>query len=328
MKFQLAILNIALLLPLISFGDDDALLLGQEYTQQFYDKDISTVWSHMTEQMQAALGSEASLRGFRDQVGGDIGREVELLDEKVESVQGVRVYTRTARFEKFDGLINVVWSLDDKNRISGFFVAPRREAVASPYLDYETKAQLQLPFNGEWFVFWGGRTVEDNYHVIAADQRFAYDILIIKDGESYSGDGLTKEQYYCWGEPVLAPASGTVVTAISNLPDNEPGVMDASNPPGNHVIIDLGNDEYALLAHLQQNSVLVEAGAKVAAGDTLGLCGNSGNTSEPHIHFHIQDELGFGNGNGKPAPFVNYLSDGVLVDRGEPIRGESVRNAD
>lgn len=117
------------------------------------------------------------------------------------------------------------------------------------------------------------------------------------------------------------------MTVIESLPDNEPGVMDAGNPPGNHVIIDLGNDEFALLAHLQEDSVLVEPGDEVSAGDTLGLCGNSGNTSEPHIHFHIQDKPGFGNGNGKPAFFENYLSNGIPVDRGEPVRGESVRNA-
>jgi murein DD-endopeptidase MepM/ murein hydrolase activator NlpD len=167
----------------------------------------------------------------------------------------------------------------------------------------------------------------DNYHVATADQRFAYDILIVKDGKSFSGDGKSIEQYFCWGEPVLAPGSGTIVTAISSLPDNDPGVMDAANPPGNHVIIDMGNDEFALLAHLQEGSVLVEPGDEVSAGDTLGLCGNSGNTSEPHIHFHIQDRPGFGNGNGKPAFFENYLSNDILVDRGEPVRGESVRNA-
>jgi len=145
-------------------------------------------------------------------------------------------------------------------------------------------------------------------------------------GQQYTQQFYDKE-IDCWGEPVLAPGSGNVVTAIADLPDNAPGVMDANNPPGNHVIIDLGNAEFALLAHLQQSSVRVEVGDEVSAGETLGLCGNSGNTSEPHIHFHIQDEPGFGNGDGKPAFFENYLSNGVAVERGEPKRGESVQNA-
>lgn len=324
----LCILIMAVVAPQpVVASDEDALQLGRQYTQQFLDKEIASVWARMTEQMQVALTSEVALRQFSDQAVTNIGQEVEVIDERIDLVQGFRVYTRTSRFDKLDGLINIVWTLDDNDMIAGFFVQPQQVAADSPYLDYQTKSELQLPFNGEWFVFWGGRTVTDNYHVVTADQRFAYDILIMKDGKSYSGDGQSKEQYYCWGEPVLAPGSGTVLTAIAGLPDNEPGVMDAANPPGNHVIIDLGNDEFALLAHLQKDSVLVEPGDEVSAGDTLGLCGNSGNTSEPHIHFHIQDETGFGNGNGKPAFFENYLSNGALVERGEPVRGESVRNA-
>ena len=189
------------------------------------------------------------------------------------------------------------------------------------------KTLLQLPFEGEWFVFWGGRTITDNYHVVASDQRFAYDILIVKDGVSHSGDGKLLEQYYCWGEPVIAPGTGTVIAVVDGLPDNLPGVMDPKNPPGNHVWIDLGNDEIALLAHLQKNSVAVEAGESVDKGDIVGRCGNSGNTTEPHIHFHIQDEPGFGKGRGKPAFFTNYLANGQVVARGEPRRGERVQNA-
>lgn len=312
--------------PVLS-SEHDAQQLGQQFTQQFYDKEIASVWAKMTAQMQAALGGEDALRQFRDQLDGNLGQEVQVVGERVDPVQGFRVYTRTSRFEKHDGLFNVVWTLDSNDMIAGFFVQPQPEAAVSPYVGYDTKAHLQLPFNGEWYVFWGGRTVADNYHVVAADQRFAYDMLVMLDGKSYSGDGSSKEQYYCWDEDVLAPGSGAVVTAISDLPDNEPGVMDASNPPGNHVILDLGNDEFALLAHLQQGSVMVEVGDEVAAGDVLGQCGNSGNTSEPHIHFHLQDKPGFGNGNGKPAFFNNYTSDGTLISRGEPKRGEHIQNA-
>jgi murein DD-endopeptidase MepM/ murein hydrolase activator NlpD len=101
--------------------------------------------------------------------------------------------------------------------------------------------------------------------------------------------------------------------------------MDANNPPGNHVFIDLGNDEFALLAHLKKGSIPVSHGDLVNAGDVIGLCGNSGNTSEPHLHFHIQDQPGFGAGAGKPAFFNNYTSNGAKVDRGEPVRGEFVQ---
>lgn len=152
-------------------------------------------------------------------------------------------------------------------------------------------------------------------------------MLIMRDGKSHTGDGSLDEQYFCWGEPILAPGNGTIVTAVDSLPDNAPGVMDADNPPGNHVWLDLGNAEFALLAHMQRGSVAVSAGDQVKAGDFIGRCGNSGNTTEPHIHFHIQDKPGFGMGAGKPAFFTNYISNGATIARGEPVRGESVQNA-
>lgn len=57
------------------------------------------------------------------------------------------------------------------------------------YSDYVTQAALRLPFDGEWFVFWGGRSIEENYHAAVADQRFAYDFLVLEDGVSHTGDG-------------------------------------------------------------------------------------------------------------------------------------------
>src|SRR3546814_4096128 len=68
-------------------------------------------------------------------------------------------------------------------------------------------------------------------------------------------------------------------------------------------MLDLGHGEYAMLAHLRRGSVAVEAGQQVAAGDELGRCGNSGNTSEPPLHLHLQDAPKFGEGNGLPVFF-------------------------
>ena len=308
-------------------SESDELETGRTYTRMFFDNDISPIWNMMTEQMQEALTGESALRGFRKQVQAQIGAEKTIVDERVDLVQGHRVYVRRSLFEKVERPIVVSWTIDKDDRISGFFIRPQREPAESQYLDYETQAQLQLPFSGEWYVVWGGRDIQDNYHVIARDQRFAYDMVIVKNGQSHTGDGSLSEQYYCWGEPILAPADGTIVDVIADLPDNPPGVMDANNPPGNHVFLDLGNAEFALFAHLQNGSIAVSEGDSVTAGDLIGLCGNSGNTSEPHLHFHIQDRPGFGVGAGKPAFFSNYISNGTKVDRGEPVRGEFVQKA-
>jgi len=301
-----------------------AMSLGQTYTANFYAGETAAIWQHMTTQMREVLGSESGLRAFGNKVEQDVGTEVSVFAERVESVAGYRTYTRQSKFSKFASPIIVSWSFDEEDRIAGFFVRPQQKPAQSPYLDYDPEAFLRLPFEGDWFVFWGGRTVEQNYHAAVRDQRYAYDLLVLVNGKSHSGDGKSNEQYYCWGKDILSPGSGTVVTVVSDLPDNPPGGMDPTNPPGNHVILDLGNKEFALLAHLQKDSVGVSEGDEVRPGQFLGLCGNSGNTSEPHLHFHLQDNKRFGKGDGKPIFFSNYLSNGIPVERGEPVRGETI----
>jgi Peptidase family M23 len=307
-----------------------AMSLGQTYTANFYAGDTAPIWQHMTKQMREVLGNEDGLRRFANKVENDVGSEVAVIAERVETVDGYRTYTRQSKFSKFASPIIVSWSFDSEDQIAGFLVRPQQKPAPSPYLDYDTQAYLRLPFDGEWLVSWGGRTVEQNFHAAVRDQRFAYDLLVVVDGKSHTGDGKSNDQYYCWGKEILSPGSGTVVTAVSDLPDNPPGVMDPTNPPGNFVILDLGNKEFALLAHMQKGSVIVSEGDEVRPGQPIGLCGNSGNTSEPHLHFHLQDSKQFGKGDGKPVFFSTYLSGSKPVDRGEPIRGEVIspdRNA-
>ncbi len=300
---------------------------GQTMTRMFYGDMITELWLAMNEEMRSALGSEFRLQQFRDQVGASLGAETSVISERVTEFSGYMVYVRVARFEHSPTPIVVTFSFDPGGKIGGFSIQPQREPADSPYLEYETKSNLRLPFDGEWFVFWGGRTVEENYHAIVADQRFAYDFLIVRNGRSYEGDGTSLEDYHCWGEPILAPAAGTVVQTVTGHVDMAPGEMDPSNPAGNHVILDLGNDEYALFAHFMHESIVVSAGDEVSPGDQLGQCGNSGNTSEPHLHFHLQDAPSFGEGDGKPAFFNSYLANGEPVERGEPRRGEMVSPA-
>ena len=75
-------------------------------------------------------------------------------------------------------------------------------------------------------------------------------------------------------------------------------------------MIDHGHGEYSLLAHLRKGSVTVKTGGRVTQGQIIGRCGNSGNTSEPHLHYHPQNSGKFGNSEGLPAQFVNYVADG------------------
>jgi len=304
--------------------DDPAMQAGRELSQLFLQGDTDAVWARMSPQMQQALGSAAALAQFRAQVGQQLGEEQAVLDESVGTDQGVHAYVRTSRWSKLPAPILMHWALDDAGKVAGFSVQPKPQAAPSPHLDYQTKAHMRLPFDGQWYVFWGGHDIEQNYHAASPGQRFAYDLVKRVDGSSHRGDGSALEDYYCWNEKILAPADGTVLEAVDGLPDQAIGTRNTEAIAGNHVMLDLGNGEYAMLAHLRQGSVAVEAGQQVAAGDELGRCGNSGNTSEPHLHFHLQDAPAFGKGNGLPAFFEGYTADGKAVERGEPVKGQTV----
>lgn len=200
----------------------------------------------------------------------------------------------------------------------------RISVPAYPTDDYETRTTLRLPFDGEWWVFWGGRSREENYHRASELQRYAYDFVVRRDGSTHRGDGSRNQDYWCEGELVLAPAAGTVVVSEDGVPENVPGEMNADEKLGNHVVIDHGHGEFSLFAHLQAGSVSVERGAAVEAGTPVGACGNSGNSSEPHLHYQLQTGPDFFESESVPAPFHDYLSDGERVEVGEPRRGQAV----
>jgi len=323
---SLAAALMAATLALAQPGAEDAIERGRELTEAFYAGDLAPIAEAFSDELSDGIGGAEGLAAFREQVLAQLGEEVQVLDERVDELPGIGTYTRLARFERFGGPVMVQWALGEEGAIVGFLVQalPTSEPAPSSYLEHETRADLRLPFDGEWFVFWGGRTVEENYHAASRDQRFALDLVVVRDGSTHAGDGAANEDYYCWGQPVLAPGDGVVVAAVDGEPDNVPGRFGDERPLGNHVIIDHGTGEYSFLAHLREGSVRVRAGQRVAAGEQVGECGNSGRSSEPHLHFHLQDSPEFGMGEGMPAQFQRYLADGVPVARGEPVRGQVV----
>lgn len=297
---------------------------GRELSRLFLAGDTAAVWARMGAPMREGLGNADALAQFRAQLARDLGEEQSLLDEQAVEQSGLRIYLRVARWSKAPMPVVMQWATDGEGKVQGFFVRPKPEAAPSPHLDYQTRAHLRLPFNGAWYVFWGGRTIEQNYHAAVRGQRFAYDLVKRVDGSSHRGDGKALEDYYCWNQPILAPADATVLEAVDGLPDQAIGTRNTEQITGNHVMLDLGQGEYALLAHLQHGSVAVKAGQHVARGQALGRCGNSGNTSEPHLHFHMQDAPEFGKGDGLPVFFEDYSADGKPVARGEPVQGQTI----
>src|SRR5205085_8384853 len=127
-------------------------------------------------------------------------------------------------------------------------------------------------------------------------QRFAIDWVQLREtGQTFTGDRLKNENYRCYGAEALAVADGTVVAIKDGIPQNVPGATSRAVPitletvGGNHVILDIGQGYYAFYAHLQPGSLRVKVGDKVKRGQVVGLVGNSGNSTEPHLHFHISN---------------------------------------
>jgi murein DD-endopeptidase MepM/ murein hydrolase activator NlpD len=91
------------------------------------------------------------------------------------------------------------------------------------------------------------------------------------------------------------------------------------------VVIDHGNGEFSVIAHLQPHSLKVRLGQRVKTGQALGKVGNSGNTSEPHVHYHLQNAVDMRDADGLPAQFENLIIDGSRIERAEILRGQRVR---
>lgn len=188
--------------------------------------------------------------------------------------------------------------------------------------------RLSLPFKGEWFVFWGGDTRKLNIHHDTPNQKFAFDFCIMdKNGKSHRGKGRKNEDYYCYGKEILAPADGKVIEVIDGVRENKPGSMNPYSAVGNAVVIEHSEQEISIFAHLKFGSIKVKRGDRIRAGKSIGTCGNSGNSSEPHLHYHLQDNPIMQEGKGIKCFFQK-----VKVEKMKrkinysPIKGDKVGN--
>ncbi len=150
-------------------------------------------------------------------------------------------------------------------------------------------------------------------------QRFAIDWMQLnKEGQFVHGDSADVRNYTCYGADVIAVADGKVVDTLNNLDDQRPGTLpdpktiNVENVDGNHVVLDLGNGVYAFYAHMIKGSVVVAAGNRVKRGQLLGKLGNSGNTSAPHLHFHLMDGPSVLGSQGLPYEIDSFVLAGQL----------------
>ncbi|MGB6843550.1 MAG: M23 family metallopeptidase [Candidatus Acidiferrales bacterium] len=157
-------------------------------------------------------------------------------------------------------------------------------------------------------------------------QRYAIDwVRLNPDGKDYTGDPSDNRNYRAYGAEIHSVADGVVTTAVDGIPQNIPGENSRAVPmtfetiSGNHVIVDIGGGLFAFYAHMQPGTVRVKVGDRVHRGQVLGLLGNTGNSTEPHLHFHICNANSDLECEGVPYAFTSFELQG---------RGENWKPAD
>jgi len=146
------------------------------------------------------------------------------------------------------------------------------------------KIQIALPFSGKWHVY----QAFDGEWTHKGLWSHAYDFIIKKREKSYQNQGNFVEDYFCYGEAVLSPVYGYVVDWRDDLKDNPIGVVDKINNWGNFIIIQSTTGYFVEISHLMNRSLNVKVGDYVTMNTPLGKCGNSGYSSEPHLHIQVQ----------------------------------------
>jgi len=165
-------------------------------------------------------------------------------------------------------------------------------------------------------------------------ERFAIDWVRLDDqGRIFTGERAKLASYRYYGTPIHAVADGVVVNLYDGADEQVPGPeargITPDNIGGNMLVVDIGDGAYAFYAHLQRGSLKVKRGDKVKTGQVLGLLGNTGNSTAPHLHFHVMDGPSPLNANGLPYVFSRFGSQGVLaagsddaIETGEAVKIE------
>ncbi len=161
------------------------------------------------------------------------------------------------------------------------------------YLPADDSVKMSSPLKGDIAIVQGGSSPLVNHHYVFRSQRNALDILVLRNGRAADGDPKKLESYGCFGEELHAPLAGTIVKVVSDRPDMELGTTDKVRIVGNHVVLEVAPERFVLFAHMKHESATVREGDRVETGHVIGQCGNSGNTSAPHLHLQVQNRADF-----------------------------------
>ncbi|MHA1433607.1 MAG: M23 family metallopeptidase [Candidatus Heimdallarchaeota archaeon] len=203
----------------------------------------------------------------------------------------------------------------------------KKESITLPVKEYRTKNDYIFPLKGNWVVI-------NNWDVFVShrgmhSQEFAFDLVQLDENESFNQiEELPNDAFGYYGKEIIAIGDGTVVDCYDGIADNPSSLKSLSQEElinyisndgyeptvaGNYVIIQHENNEYSFYAHIIKGEVKVKKGDKIKQGQVIGLLGNSGNSTGPHLHFHLMNDSGIFTGRGLPCHFTN-ITNAMLMD--------------
>ena len=301
---------------------------GRKLFAMFEAGQAGAIWATFSAEDKKKPESGKRFEATAEALKKRLGSETKVRQESIvpHMLKRATIYTRLSDFAGANVPVATVIVIVENGDTENFSVKPLPSPPEARNAGYKDTTKLRLPFSGQWFVYQGGHGVFNDAYQMTDDQQFAMDFVLLKNGLPYEGDATKNEQFFCFGQPVLSPADGTVVRAVDNIGDNVPGKAPQDASSGNLIIISHTDNEYSVLTNLKQNSVKLKHGDKVKQGDQVGECGNSGNSVAPKVHYQLQTSAGFPMVASLPVQFVDFVADGKPVAEGEVVRGQTVSN--
>lgn len=292
--------------------------------------DLAGLWTLFSADLKKQWGTPANFTAANRRILAQVGTQKRVVQDSAfpDMVKPATFYVRVSEFSKVPTNVVLFTNITEQGEVATFRAAPEPKIPESPLASYKDAVKLKLPFTGEWFVYQGGRNIVTNSHVTDEDTQFQLDFALLHNYRPFKTDGSKNEDYYCFGQPILAPADGTAVKVVDGIADHDPGkpVSDALTQLGNYVMIAHSKNEISMFLRVKDGSINVKRDDKVKQGDVIAECGNSGASPAPLVQYRLLNSRGFPMPKTLPVQFVDYFADGKAVAQGEPARGQIVSN--
>lgn len=315
------IIALFLLVPLLCLPQNQKMgpnEIASAFQARYNNSDYGAVHDMFDAVLKSLLSAEQTA-DFLKEVKSNFG-SIQKMDYSGRE-NSANIYRTT-----FDSAVaDISIALNNENQISALFI-PRNDLENSSILK-RNATKMIFPFKEEAFVYWGGEHIESNYHMEDMNQQFAYDILMVANGAPYEGDPAKNESYFVFGQEIMAPCDAKVVRVTDGIQDNIPGEVNTVDFTGNSIILETPRKEYLLFAHLRSNSIQVREGDLVKQGQVMAQCGNSGNTTQAHLHLQLQNTMDLFNTIGARLYFDEILVNGEAKRDYMPKKEDFVKNS-